>query len=134
MMENRTTSGGMSVTNLGPIELVREGMTVIDSAGEKVGKVEGLKMGDPGAVTEQGNELQDTGLLGNIAEVFVGDEREPDVPGPMRARLLRSGYIKVDAPGFLIETDRYVSADRIASVEGDTVRLRVLKDQMVEES
>ena len=123
------TSG---VAHASPIELIHEGMTVVDSAGQKVGTVEGLKMGDPGAVTEQGNEFQDTGFLGDIAEVF-GDEREPDVPGPMRARLLRSGYIKVDSPGFLIETDRYVTADQIASVSGDTVRLRVTKDALVKE-
>src|SRR6476660_8122881 len=133
MEQHRTTSAGMSVTNLGPIEMVREGMHVVDSTGEKVGKVEGLKMGDPGAETEQGNELQDTGLLGNIAEAFAGDEREPDVPGPARARLLRSGYIKVDH-GFLIETDRYVPADLIASVSGETVHLRVPKDRLLKES
>jgi hypothetical protein len=133
MEQHRTTSAGMSVTNLGPIEMVREGMTVVDSTGDKVGKVEGLKMGDPEAATEQGNENQDTGLLGNIAEAFVGDEREPDVPGPARAQLLRSGYIKVDG-GFLIETDRYVPADMIASVNGDTVHLRVPKDQLLKES
>jgi hypothetical protein len=133
MMDQRRTSGGMSVTNLGPIEMVREGMTVVDSTGEKVGKVEGLKMGDPGAATEAGNELQDTGLLGDIAEALVGDEREPDVPGPLRARLLQSGYIKVDG-GFLIETDRYVPADRIASVGGDTVHLKVPKDQLIKEA
>ena len=133
-MEHRTTSAGMSVTNLGPIEMVREGMTVMDSTGEKVGKVEGLKMGDPGAATEAGNELQDTGFLGNVAEAVFGDEREPDVPGPARARLLRSGYIKVDSPSFLIETDRYVPADMIASVSGDTVHLRVPKDQLIKES
>ena len=132
-MEHRTTSAGMSVTNLGPIEMVREGMTVVDSTGEKVGKVEGLKMGDPGAATEAGNELQDTGFLGNVAEAVFGDEREPDVPGPARARLLRSGYIKVDG-GFLIETDRYVTPDMISSVDGDTVRLRVPKEQLVKES
>ena len=131
-MEHRTTSAGMSVTNLGPIEMVREGMTVVDSTGEKVGKVEGLKMGDPEAVTGQGNELQDTGLLGNIAQAFAGDEREPDVPGPLRAQLLRSGYIKVDG-GFLIETDRYVPADRIASVQGDTVHLTMPKDRLIKE-
>lgn len=131
-MDERRTSAGMSVTNLGPIEMVREGMTVVDSTGEKVGKVEGLKMGDPGTVTEAGNELRDTGLLGDIAEAFVGDEREPDVPGPVRARLLRSGYIKVDG-GFLIETDRYVPADRIASVSDDTVHLTVPKDQLIKE-
>jgi hypothetical protein len=124
----------MSVTNLGPIEMVREGMTVVDSTGEKVGKVEGLKMGDPESATEAGNELQDTGFLGNVAQALTGDEREPDVPGPARARLLRSGYIKVDSPGFLFETDRYVPADMIASVNGDTVHLRVPKDQLIKES
>ena len=132
-LNNRTTSAGMSITNLGPIEMVRDGMTVVDSMGDKVGKVEGLKMGDPEAATEQGNELQDTGILGDLANAVFGDEREPDVPGPARARLLRSGYIKVDG-GFLIETDRYVPADMIASVDGDTVHLRVPKDQLVKES
>src|SRR3954471_11500252 len=83
------------VAHASPIELVHEGMKVVDSAGEKVGTVEGLKMGDPGAATDEGNELRDEGFLGDIAEAFGGDEREPDVPGPMRARLLRSGYIKV---------------------------------------
>jgi hypothetical protein len=132
-MVQRRTSAGMSVTNLGPIEMVREGMTVVDSTGEKVGKVEGIKMGDPGTATEAGNELQDTGLLGDVAEAFAGDEREPDVPGPLRARLLRSGYIKVDG-GFLIETDRYVPADMVASVSDDTVRLKVPKDQLIKEA
>lgn len=121
-----------NVTHASAMELVHEGMTVVDSAGEKVGTVEGLKMGDPGTTTEQGNEFQDQGFLGDVAEVF-GDEREPDVPGPVRARLLRTGYIKIDSPGFLIETDRYVPADQIASVSGDTVRLRVVKDALVKE-
>jgi hypothetical protein len=51
----------------------------------------------------------------------------------MRARLLRTGYIKIDSPGFLIETDRYVPSDQIASVTDDTVRLRVTKDTLVKE-
>jgi hypothetical protein len=131
VMAERIVSNA-SVSRLGPIEMVREGMTVVDSAGEKVGKVEGLKMGDPGAVTEAGNENQDTGFLGDLAEAFVGDEREPDVPGPLRARLQRSGYIKVDG-GFLFGTDRYVAADRIASVQGDTVHLSVPKDRLPKE-
>ena len=121
------------VVHASAMELVHEGMKVVDAAGEKVGTVEGLKMGDPGAATEAGNELQDEGFLGDLADAFAGDEREPDVPGPMRARLLRTGYIKVDSPGFLIETDRYVPADQIDSVSDDTVRLRVTKDSLVKE-
>ena len=33
----------------------------------------------------------------------------------------------------MIETDRYVPADQIASVTGDTVRLRVVKDALIKE-
>ena len=121
-----------SVSSVGPIEMVRDGMKVMDSEGKNVGKVEFVKMGDPGAATEQGNELPDTGLLGDIAQAAGGDEREPDVPGPMRARLLRSGYLKVDG-GFFFGTDRYVAPDQIASVMGDTVHLRAMKDQLVKE-
>ena len=121
-----------SVASLGPIEMVRDGMKVMDSEGKNIGTVEFVKMGDPGAATEQGNELPDTGLLGDVAQAVGGDEREPDVPGPMRARLLRSGYLKIDG-GFFFGTDRYVSPDQIASVMGDTVHLRAMKDQLVKE-
>lgn len=129
-MADRMVSGAS--THLGPIELVREGMTVVDSEGKKVGKVEGMKMGDPGTATEQGNELQDTGLLGDVAEAFAGDEREPDVPAPLRAKLLRSGYVKVDG-GFFFGQDRYIMPEQIHHVEGETVYLRAMKDQLVKE-
>jgi len=131
-MEHRTTSAGMSVTNLGPIEMVREGMHVVDANGDQIGKVEDLMMGDPQAVTDEGNELRDTGFIGNLAEAIGGDEREPDVPGPARAKLLRTGYIKVES-GFFAGADRYVPADMIASVNKDTVHLRLPKDQLIKE-
>lgn len=121
-----------SVGSVGAIEMVRDGMKVVDSKGKNVGKVEFVKMGDPGAATEQGNEIQNTGLMGNIAEAVGGDEWEPDVPGPMRARLLRSGYLKVDG-GFFFGTDRYVAPEQISNVQGDTVFLRAMKDELVKE-
>ncbi len=118
-------------TNLGPIEQVREGMTVMDSLGEKVGKVDSLMMGDPGAVTEQGNQDRDTGFMGDLAEAF-GSEQEPDVPDAARAQLLRTGYVKVDG-GFLFGTDRYVQPDRIVAVRDETVYLNVPKAQLIKE-
>ena len=104
------------------IERVREGMTVVDAAGAKLGTVAYVKMGDPQAVTTQGNEPGEPGLLGAIPPP-VAREREPDAPEPLRSQLLRSGFIKVDGPG-LADTDRYVSGDRIGEVAGDTVRLQ----------
>ncbi len=40
------------------MEQVYEGMTVVDQQGKRVGKVEAVKMGDPQAITTQGEELE----------------------------------------------------------------------------
>ena len=117
--------------DLGPIERVREGMRVIDAAGEKIGTVGFVRMGDPDATTVGADAPGDGGLFANIAGVF-GFEGEPEVPAPLQARLLRKGFIKVDGKG-LTDPDRYVAADKIDGVSVDTVRLNVVKDQMAEE-
>ncbi|MCC6180151.1 MAG: hypothetical protein IT305_32955 [Chloroflexi bacterium] len=131
-MEQDPITSGAPVVHVAPIELVREGMDVVDVTGKKIGTVEGLKMGDPGAITDAGNELPQPDFIGDIAMAMFGDEREPDVPPALRARLLRTGFVKIDGPG-LLDQDRYVRADMIASVEGDTVRLLKAKDQLIEE-
>ena len=106
------------------INLVREGMTVVDAAGEKLGSVDHVKMGDPGAATV-GADRPAPGLV----DVFLGGG-EPDVPEPFRSRLLRLGYVKIDGTGW-IDTDRYVTADLIGGVSGDTVRLTVDKEWLL---
>ena len=113
------------------IERVTEGMTVVDLAGEKVGKVEYVQFGDPQAITTAGNEDQagDTGPLGVLGRAIGGGGGEPDVPEPARSQLLRHGFLKVDGPG-LTDTDRYVRSDLIGSVADDTVTLRVHKVQL----
>jgi hypothetical protein len=109
------------------IEMIRNGMHVYDSAGVELGDVEYVQMGDPGAATTRGNEPGAGGFVGGLADTIVGSE--PDVPQPLKDRLARSGYVKIDGPG-LADTDRYVSADRIASVAGDRVTLSVTKEQL----
>jgi hypothetical protein len=125
-------AGGDPIHHMSPIEAVQEGMEVYDQAGNKVGKVEFVSMGDPEAVTTEGNELREPGLIGRVGMALFGDEREPDVPDPLRAELLRMGFIKVDGPGF-IGDDRYVRSDQIQSVSGDKVTLAVDKEQVVKE-
>ncbi len=122
-------SGSAFATPL--IEQVREGMTVVDRAGARVGEVSLVQMGDPEAVTTAGNDYEVPGLVRDVVRSVVG--AEPDVPEPLRSRLRRYGFLKVDGPG-LMDADRYVRADRIAGITGDTVRLSVTRDQLAEES
>lgn len=112
----------------GPIEQVREGMRVIDSAGEEIGTVALSRMGDPDAVEDDpAREEEASGGLGNI----FGLEFEPDVPAGLQTRLLRAGFVKIDGTG-LFSAARYVRADRIADVSGDVVRLSVPRDRIAE--
>jgi hypothetical protein len=115
----------------GGISEVMEGMRVVDAAGEDLGKVEHVRIGDPEAVTVGADMPREGGIIADIAEVF-GAEGEPDVPEPLRSRFLRSGYIKIDGKGW-IDTDRYVAAEHIAGVTGETVTLTLLKDQILAE-
>jgi hypothetical protein len=111
---------------------VREGMRVVDARDESVGKVQLVRMGDPESVTTAGNEREPTELVGRIAEAILPDEEEPDVPEPLRTKLVRTGYIKIDGPG-LVDTDRYASPEQIRAVDDDTVRLKVARKQLPEE-
>jgi polyisoprenoid-binding protein YceI len=47
----------------------------------------------------------------------------------LRSRLARVGYVQVDRPG-LAASDRYVRADRMAAVGGETVRLAVAEERL----
>jgi len=110
-----------------PIDRVREGMNVVDAAGQEIGRVELVRMGDPQAATSRGNEQAASGLLDVLGEVFAGDESR--IPEAKREQLVRMGFIKIDGPG-LADIDRYVRSDRISDVAGDTVTLAVTKDQL----
>jgi hypothetical protein len=104
----------------GAIEAVLVGMTVVDAAGERIGTVGFVRMGDPDAATVWADEPPSAaGLVGQVLDAFRIEE--PDVPEPLRSRLIQAGYVKVDGPG-LTGADRYVRADQIAAVEGDTLR------------
>ena len=107
-----------------PMARIREGMRVIDATGEEIGTVEVVRMGDPQAMSLG----PDAGTEDRIVE-WVD---EPDLPASLRARLLRTGFIKVDVKG-LFKGSRYVAAEEIDSVSGDTVTLAIAKEQMVEE-
>ena len=117
----------MAMHRAAPIEMVQNGMHVFDSTGRDCGSVEYVQMGDPEAMTTRGNEASADGLVGGLVASVAGSE--PDVPQPLKDRLLRAGFVKIDGPG-LTDTDRYVRADRIAAVDGDRVTLICAWDQL----
>jgi hypothetical protein len=104
-----------------PIDTVQEGMHVVDSTGKHAGKVFFVKLGDPEAVTPQGEEyLESPTFLEFIRKAFDSFE-EID---PERAEeLQRIGYIEVDTAG--PGRHKYYASDEIAAVDGATVRLSI---------
>jgi hypothetical protein len=65
-------------------------------------------------------------LLDFIAAVF----RDDDLPDEIRERLLREGFVRVDAIG-LLEPDRYVLPNQIEAVVNDQIRPKVGKAALI---
>jgi hypothetical protein len=120
------------------LERVREGMTVMDESGRRLGTVARVRLGDPQAVTTQGEPSPsgETGVvvaptaeaggptgLGLVGPVLSAGPGGPDVPDPLRRHLLRTGFVEVDGPD-LEGPARYVPGDRVADVTDSTVHLR----------
>lgn len=87
-------------------------------------------MGDPGAVTAQGQRDR-RGFVEGVVDTFAG--AEPDVPPQRAEQLLRTGYVKIDAREFLAR-DLYAGADEIRHVDGNLVQLTVPRRRLVPET
>lgn len=113
---------------------IHEGMGVFDANGDRVGTVKFVKFGDenpnqPGteAVTAAPENHQRDSLIENIAEaVIITSDENPE----LEARLLRSGYIRIDRG--LMRGDRFAGSDDIAAVIDDRVVLKLSEDQLID--
>ena len=121
-----------SIADTSAMARVQEGMRVVDAAGEDLGKVEYLQMGDPEAVTSEWQEHRPVDLVGRVIERALPEESEPDVPDPLRTELQRTGYLKIGGHGIGGKA-RYVSSERVSAVFDDTVRLSVRKSDLAKE-
>lgn len=106
---------------------VREGMTVVDALGEELGTVSEVRMGDPEAVTSQGQEPEPGGddLLGSTVQAIWSG---PELPAQEIERLRRVGYLRV---GRTLAKDLYAAADEVHRVDGEMVRLSVPADRLI---
>ena len=94
------------------IELVQNGMMVVDARGKEVGRVEWVEMGDPEAMTVENDALPD--VFRSVAEAASDHAGEPQLPEPIRTRFRQHGFFKVDGPGLM---------DRMAATRPPGLRL-----------
>ncbi len=116
---------------------IQRGMKVYDRADKYLGKVEQVYLGGESAKTEeQGKGPAETSspdlappsnLMTDIAR---GAAPEGKMPDEFRNRLLREGFIRVDAAG-LVGSDRYILPEQIASVSGDHVQLAAARNELI---
>jgi hypothetical protein len=91
---------------------VREGMPVYDLYNAKVGTVKHMQFP---------NEAADDSMPAD-------DSAIDNAPAPVRTRLLKSGFIKINTG--LLRRDAYATADQIEYVGGDGVQLSVSRDTL----
>ncbi len=113
---------------------IHNGMKVYDQAHDEVGMVDYVQFGDEDPLKPGGETITthsaplapEDSLVNSIAKVFGPDE----IPVVFRDRLLRFGFIRVDARG-LFNTDRYILSDQIESVSEDNVMLNISKSELI---
>jgi hypothetical protein len=126
MSTDNTAEGQMYSDTVegGPISQVTIGDSVVDSTGKEVGTVKFVKMGDPNAVTDQGQEDSGPGFLG------LGDDSYDmgNLPEQARHQLLRVGFIHINVSW---ADDRFAGAGQIGRVENNTVYLTVPEANLI---
>ena len=118
----------MATQNL--LAQVKEGMLIVDSAGESVGTVREVYFGtysdEAEALTATHVVGADRGIEPDVADTI---EEGSDLPDVLRRRLLTHGYIRID--GGMLTSDRYALGGQVAAVAEDTVRLNVPRDELI---
>ncbi|MFC6489203.1 hypothetical protein [Nitratireductor sp. GCM10026969] len=120
------------MTNI--LNKVREGMRVFDAQGDEIGTVEWVKMSDEDPTTPE-TETATPGTSGarravDLTDLIADAFRTDDVPETLQGRLLREGFVRVDAKG-LFAADRYILPDQISSVSNERVTLNASRDELV---
>jgi hypothetical protein len=126
MSTDNTADGEMYSDTVegGPISQVMIGDSVLDSTGKEVGKVKFVKMGDPNAVTDEGQDDSDPGFFG-----LGGDSYDMgSLPEQARHQFMRVGFIHIDVSW---ADDRFAGAGQIARVENNTVHLTVPEADLI---
>jgi hypothetical protein len=113
---------------------IRIGMKVLDRDRNVIGEIDDLKFPENATAPDtepetdglMADEDQTGSLMGAIADAFGRDQ----LPEALRSRLMREGYVHIDADG-LFARDRYILPEQIAALEGDGIVLNVARDDLI---
>lgn len=113
----------------GPIAQVHEGMEVVDPGGQKIGKVGDVHMGDPEAVTAQGEQpRREGGIIGAVAAALTDEEQ---LPRQEQEELSRLGYVRIDRHHLGGGRHLYASSEQVRGVVDGVVHLTVSEADLV---
>jgi hypothetical protein len=118
--KNRVDAASSSLTT------VEEGMDVRDISGDSIGKVRDIYLGAPEAISGATDQAAEGPLDRLATALSPGDP----LPREVIERLRQQGFIRIDSAG-LFASDRYATAEQIASVSPDGVRLAVSRDELL---
>jgi hypothetical protein len=118
---------------------VREGMQVLDSQGNRVGRVADIRFGDAregpiqrgrGPASAEGEVLGDqASVLPDFAVGMTGSPDEGHESDLISKQMQLSGYLVVDAAG-LFSGERFVLPEQIAAVKGEEVHLNIDREKL----
>ena len=92
------------------IEYVTNDMSVVDGAGDTIGKVDMIRFGDSSTPPAP----------------------NPGMPDGIYERYRVAGYLHIDGKGWF-DTDRWVISEQIATVSNNVVHLNVAKEDLLED-
>ena len=119
----------MSLFPSQPLEQIREGMTVVDASGARLGTVKRVHMGNPEAALRDDDvvlttppDMDEPSLAVGTSPVWSDSDTPHDLPAELRLQLLQSGFVEIDGPA-LHGSERFVPGDAVRAVSGDQVVL-----------
>lgn len=113
------------------LQMIWNGMPVVDSDGALIGSVKYVREADPlASVVVDERPFAEKNPNEALARALT--PVEPQVDLPVAEQLIRRGFLKVAGAG-LMDHDRYVAADQIAYADEDVVRLAARADELAVE-
>lgn len=115
---------------------IKEGMTVYNKSGDKIGTVDYVQFGDEDpnktgveTVTAMNTAYDNTtNIVKSLADILVNEGDH--IPQELRDRLNRSGYIRLNSSGFF-ESDYYIPLNTVTGVMGENIHIGTTKDELI---